>query len=66
MPVDYELQYSELIGERIPEWFSTLDVNQRNFILQQTKNHYVAVTAPKDAEYIIYFDEFLAPYAPSE
>ena len=62
--IDYAVEYNNLIGELIPEWFFTLSASTRNVILATTYNEYVSVTSTKNDAYVAYFADLIQPYAP--
>lgn len=64
MTADYITEWANITMDLIPEWFSTLPVQDRNTIITASQGEYESLTAAKNSVYEAYFADLIAPYAP--
>lgn len=64
MTADYITEWANITMDLIPEWFSTLPVQDRNTIITASQGEYESLTAAKNSVYEAYFEDLIAPYAP--
>lgn len=64
MPVDYSSEMSTVLEDQVPEWFYTLSLEDRNTISNQALVEYTEKTAIKNAAFIIFWNNLIAPYNP--
>jgi hypothetical protein len=62
MTVDYSSEMSSVLEDHIPEWFYLLPQEDRVTISDQALVEYTEKTAIKNAAFIVFWDNLIAPY----